>query len=92
MRNVEQKMNSTVDTLTYNPGFPTKTRTYTFWREQGKMECYAILDNGSTISYVLDTNAHGINAPKAIQFDLNVMHAFDQSVINANLVRLDIGR
>ena len=28
----------------------------------------------------------------AIQFDLNVMHAFDQSVINANLVCLDIRR
>ena len=56
------------------------------------MECYAILDIGSLISYVLDTTANGINAPKAIQFDLNVMHAFDQSVINANLVSLDIGR
>ena len=56
------------------------------------MECYAILDNGSTTSYILDTTANGINSPKAIQFDLNVMHAFDQSVINANLVRPDIGR
>ena len=61
-------------------------------RTRKKWNCYAILDNGSTISYVLDTTANGINAPKAIQFDLNVMHAFDQSVINANLVLLDIGR
>ena len=92
-------MNSTVDTPTYNPGFPAKTRNQLqvipvtlFGENKEKVECYAILDNGSTISYVLDTTANAINAPKAIQFDLNVMHAFDQSVINANLVRLDIGR
>ena len=96
---LNRKMNSTVDTLTYNPGFPAKTRKQLqvipvalFGENQEQVECYAILDNGRTISYVLDTTANGINAPKAIQFDLNVMHAFDQSVINANLVRLDNGR
>ena len=96
---LNRKMNSTVDTPTYNPGFPAKSRNQLqaipvtlFGENKEKVECYAILDNGSTISYVLDTTANGINAPKAIQFDLNVMHAFDQSVINANLVRLDIGR
>ena len=56
-----------------------------------KVKYYAILDNGSTISCVLDTTANGINAPKAIQCDLNVMHASDQSFINANWVR-NIGR
>ena len=92
-------MNSSVDTPTYNPGFPAKTRNQLqvipvalFGENKEKKECYAILDNGSTISYVLDTTANGINARKATHFDLNVMHAFDQSVINANLVRLDIGR
>ena len=96
---LNRKMNSTVDTPTNNPGFPAKTRNQLqvipvtlFGENKEKVECYAILDNDSTISYVLDTTANGINAPKAIQFDLNVMHAFDQSVINAILVRLDIGR
>ena len=95
---LNRKMNSTVDTLTYNTGFPVKTlnqlqviQTTLFSENKEKVECYAILDSGSTISYVLDTTANGINAPKAIQFDLNVMHAFDQSVINANLLRPDIG-
>ena len=96
---LNRKMNSTVETPTYNPGFPAKTRNQLkvipvtlLGENKEKVECYAILDNGSTISYVPDTTANGINAPKAIQFDLNVMHAFDLSVINANLVRLDTGR
>ena len=96
---LNRKMNSTLDTPTYSPGFPAKTRNLLqvnpvtlFGENKKKVECYAILDNGSTISYVLDTTSNGINAPKAIQFNLNVIHAFDQSVINANLVRLDIGR
>ena len=96
---LNKKMNSTVDTPTYNPGFTAKTRNQLevisvtlFGENNKKVESYAILDNGSTISYILDTTTNGINAPKAFQFDLNVMHAFDQSVINANLVHLDIGR
>ena len=92
-------MNSKVDTPTYNPGFPAKTCNQLqvilvtiFGENKEKLECYAILDNCSIISYVLDTTAYGINASKAFQFDLKVMNAFDQSVINAKLVRLDIGR
>ena len=92
-------MNSTVDTPTYNPGFTAKTRNQLevipvtlFGEDNEKVECYAIIDNGSTISHVLDTTASGINAPKAFQFDLTVMHAFDQSAVNASLVHLDIGR
>ena len=92
-------MNSTVEAPTYNPGFPAK-----FWNQlqvipvtlfgekKENLESYATLDNVSTNSYVLDTTANGIKEPKAIQFALNVTRTFDQSVINANLVRLDIGR
>ena len=90
-------MNTTVDTPTYKPGFLAKIRNQLqvipvtlFGENKEKVEWYAILDNFSTISYVLDTTANVSSAPKAIQFDLNVMHAFDQSVISENLVRFDI--
>ena len=73
VRTVEQKMKSKVDTPTYNLGFPAKTRNQLqvilvtiFGENKEKLECYAILDNSSIISYVLDTIAYGINAPKAI--------------------------
>ena len=92
-------MNSTVDAPTYNPGFPAEIWNQLqvfpvtlFGENEENLECYATLDNVSTISYVLDTTANGIREPKAIQFALNVMRTFDQSVIKANLVRLDIGR
>ena len=72
---LSRKINSTVDTPTYNPGFSAKTRNQcqvipaTFFGEnKEKVECYIILDNGSTISYVLDTTASSINAQK--QFSL----------------------
>ena len=48
------------------------------------------LDNSSTISYVLITAADKAGASKTSDFDLNVSHAFDESVMHASLVRLDI--
>ena len=96
---LNRKMNSTVDAPTYNPVLPTNTRNQLqvipvnlFGENNEKVECYAILDNGSPTSYVIGTTASCINAPKAIQFGLNVMHDFNQSTINANLVRPDFGR
>ena len=62
-----------------------------FGNDNKRHNCYAILDNGSTISYVLNTTADKVGAPKTSDFDLNVSHAFDESVMHANLVRLDIG-
>ena len=61
-----------------------------FGNDNKSYNCYAILDNGSTISYVLNTTADKVRAPKTSEFDLNVSHAFDESVVQANLVRLDI--
>ena len=86
-------------TQVYNPGFPSKTRNQLqvipvtlFGNDNKRHNCYAILDNGSTISYVLNTAADKLRAPKTPKFDLNVSHAFDESVMHANRVRLDIGK
>ena len=86
-------------TQVYNPGFPPRTRNQLqvipvtlFGNDNNRHNCYAILDNGSTISYVLNTTADKVGAPKISDFDLNVSHAFDESVMHANLVRLDIGK
>ena len=95
----QQDKNSDIPTQVYNPGFPSKTRNQLqvipvtlFGNDNRRHNCYAILDNGSTISYVLNTTADKVRAPKTSEFDLNVSHAFDESVMHANLVRLDIGK
>ena len=53
---LNRKMNITVDKPTYNPGFQAKNLNQlqvipvtVFGENKGKVECYAILDNGSTI-------------------------------------------
>ena len=63
-----------------------------FGNDNKRHNCYAILDNDSTISYVLNTTADKVGAPKTSDFDLNVSHAFDESVMHANIVRFDIGK
>ncbi|XP_075264413.1 uncharacterized protein LOC142356371 [Convolutriloba macropyga] len=95
----QQDKNSDIPTQVYNPGFPSKTRNQLqvipvtlFGNDNKRRNCYAILDNASTISYVLNTTADKVRAPKTSEFDLNVSHAFDESVMHANLVRLDIGK
>ena len=79
-------------TQVYNPCFPSRTRNQLqvipvtlFGNDNKRHNCYAILDNGSTISYVLNTAADKVRAPKTSEFDLNVSQAFDESVIYAIL-------
>ena len=95
----QQDKNSDIPTQVYKPCFPSRTRNQLqvipvtlFGNDDKGHNCYAILDNGSTISYVLNTAADELRAPKTSEFDLNVSHAFGESVMNANLVRLDIGK
>ena len=52
---------------------------------------HANLDNGSTISYVLNTVTEKVEAAKTSEFDLTVSNAFDESIMHANLFLLDIG-
>ena len=90
--------NNDIPTQVYNPGFPSGTRKQlqaipaTLFGNDKRQNCYNILDNGSTISYVLNTAADKVGASKMSEFDLNVSHAFDESVKHANLIRLEIGK
>ena len=56
-----------------------------FGNDNKRHNCCAIMDNGSTISYILNTTADKVGAR-------NSSHAFDETVMHANLVRLDIGK
>ena len=94
----QQDKNNDNPTHVYIPGFSSRTRNQLqvipvtlFGNDNKRHNFYAILDNGSTISYVLNTTADKVRAPKTSEFDLNVSHSFDESVMHANLVRWDIG-
>ena len=63
-----------------------------FGIDNKRHNCYAILGNGSVISYVFNNATDKVEAPKTSEFDLNKSHTFDESVMHANLVRLDIGK
>ena len=95
----QQNKSNDNPTQFYNPGFPSRTRNQLqvipvtlLGNDNKRQNFYAILDNGSTISFVLSTAADKVRAPKTSEIDLNVSHAFDESVMHANLVRLDIGK
>ena len=95
----QQDKNNDNPTQVYNPGFPSRTRNQLqvipvtlFGNDNKRHNCCAILDNGITISYVLKTAADKVWAPKTSELDLNVSHAFDESVMHSKLVRLDIGK
>ena len=95
----QQDKNNDHPTQVYNPGFPSRTRNQlqvipvTLFGDVNKRHnCYVFLDNGSIFSYVLNTAADKKRAPKTSEIDLNLSHAFEESVMPANLVRLDIGK
>ena len=84
----QQDKNSDIPTQVYNPGFPSRTRDQLqvipvtlFGIDNKRHKCYAILNNGSTISYVLLNAVEKVGPPKISDFDLNVSHAFDESIM-----------
>ncbi|XP_075258443.1 uncharacterized protein LOC142350477 [Convolutriloba macropyga] len=95
----QQDKNNDNPNQVYNSGFPSRTRNQLqvilvtlFGNVDKRHNFYAILDNGSTISYVLNTATDKVRAPKTSEFDLNISHAFDESVMPENFVRLDVGK
>ena len=54
-------------------------------------DCYALLDSCSSISYITNEMASKVNAPST-KAELHVKQTFDTSSLNANLVRVTIGK
>ena len=56
-----------------------------------KLDCYAILDNCSSCSYILNKTAETLQCKPSQQLQLSVRGAFSKDKVSSSLVRLSIG-
>ena len=78
-----QKMNNIRNQLQFLP--------VTLFNNGIKLDCYTILDNCSSCSYILSKTAETLQCKPSQQLQLSVRGAFSKDKVSSSLVRLSIG-